>query len=101
MCTAEIITRIIFISLFCNGLKILTWDGMLLHKPYSFIDDLVQNEKIRYILKPIIFCVVCYASFWGGIMYYSLYGIDKYIIFVLVGSVYLNYLLNRILAEKL
>lgn len=101
MWTAEIITRIIFISLFCNGLKILTWDNMLLSRPYNYIDEKIVNETLRYILKPILFCVVCYASFWGGIMYYCLYGIDKYIIFVLVGSVYLNYLLNRILAEKL
>jgi hypothetical protein len=99
--TIEIITRIIFISLVCNGIKILTWDGMIFSRPYNYIDELVTNDTLRYLLKPIIFCVVCYASFWGGITYYCLYGIDKYIIFVLLGSVYLNYLLNRILAEKL
>jgi len=86
---------IIFISLFCIGLRIVSSKGMILYflrKPYDFvckeineikrIYNLIDNKDskpllaehvkmeiryysiLQYILKPIIGCVTCMASFW-------------------------------------
>lgn len=106
------ITKLILMSAFCVGWKVLTSEGMLLHPlakwfkrivkgeepprpdrsfpvkygvetvPEAFAKALTNNvpdlmyeswkKRGEWIYKPIFGCVMCYASFWGSIVYWLL-----------------------------
>ena len=69
---------IIIISLFCNGLHIITREGQIFYGLRTFIEDLLFTKlaaKIpvtawykdlpTFIYKPLMGCIKCMASFWG------------------------------------
>lgn len=69
----NLIVEIIFISLFCNGLAIISSEGYVLHPFKIWMNNTFPEEsKLRFLYNPIVGCVVCYASFWGSIMYWIL-----------------------------
>lgn len=102
MTLTDILFTIIIQVLFCLGLRQLLSEGMILHfirKPFQydkhktvmnlyiphtsefciFDDDSVRiltkrSKILGYILKPIILCVVCFASVWGGSLFIALHG---------------------------
>lgn len=97
-----LILEILLMSAFCHGIYILFWDGMILGKAgkwytrkYDLIDGYLNHiDNLRaagfnaglhkpitpawtdwviyYAFKPIIGCVICYASFWGSIAFLGL-----------------------------
>jgi len=97
------ILKIFVISLFCEGLNILLSDGMLLGFIRTYLDNnLKPQSKIRYILKPIVFCHICFASFWGSIVYYLIsdtFYIPEWLI-IIISATYINGLLYN-LKDKL
>lgn len=67
------ILDILLISLFCNGLAIISSEGYVLHPFKIWMNEVFhEDSKFRFLYNPIIGCVVCYASFWGSIMYWIL-----------------------------
>ncbi len=61
----NILVNALIIALFNNGLKLLLSDGMLLNNIYEYLNNRITNDTVRYWMKPLIFCVVCFSSFWG------------------------------------
>ena len=71
MSLIDIILTIIIQTLFCLGLRTLLSDGQILY----FIRKPFENKKHPSILlKPIILCVVCFSSVWGGAVFVALHG---------------------------
>ena len=71
------IEKIIIISLFVNGLQIVTSKGMLLGFVKDWLDKrlLIRTfeksgyvEKPKWIYKPLLYCVRCMPSLWGCII---------------------------------
>jgi hypothetical protein len=63
------------------------------------INKLAENELwYEWYLKPILLCVYCMPSFWGSIIWFSLYGFNYPIHYVLtlVSSVFINGLIWNI-----
>jgi hypothetical protein len=70
----NLLFEILFISLFCNGLALISSEGYLLSGFKEWLNSAIPEEsKLRFIYNPIIGCVVCYASFWGSVIYWILY----------------------------
>ena len=63
------ISKIIIISLFCCGLKKAMGEGMILNGPSNWLSNVIKNDEL---LKPIVGCVYCFASFWGTLVYWGL-----------------------------
>lgn len=129
-----LILEILIMSAFCHGIQILFWENMIFGKTgmwynskYSIIDA-YDNHKanmraagfnaglnmpiipkwtdyfVYYGFKPIIGCVICYASFWGTIAFVGLHlisgGTFSYItipewIIACVCTAFVNYKLNK------
>jgi len=60
------IEKIILISGFCFGVKMLFSSGFLLH---SLGEKIVGLTKSKYVENAVVGCITCYASFWGTIGY--------------------------------
>lgn len=94
-----IILKILVISLFCLGLDRLLQENMILGFIRPYLDNkLSPKSKLRYWLKPIVFCYVCFASFWGSIVYIS---ISEYIywpewLICCIGATFINGLLYNL-----
>ena len=69
---------IIIISLYCNGLHIITREGQLFYPLRTFIEDLLfvklagaipatawYKQLPTFVYKPLMGCIKCMASFWG------------------------------------
>lgn len=80
-----IITKLFLISAFCVGWKVLTSEGMRLHPLAKWFKRMVEGrppgpseprrkwkKRGEWIYKPVFGCVMCYASFWGSIVYWVL-----------------------------
>lgn len=66
----ELITFLLFTvlqAMFCNGLKGAMEKGDILEKPANFI----LKAAGPFWSKPIVGCIKCMASFWGGIVTYT------------------------------
>lgn len=89
----------LIIALVCNGIEILFEDGMLLGWLRKWVDSKV-NDTWYNILKPVFFCVYCFASFWGSIVLVLLnveFGIG--FLLTLLISVYFNKLLYKLIEK--
>jgi len=87
------ITGIVIASLFCVGLAVSSEEGMVLHflkKPFLNLDYKIEVANtfkfktrvkflkfLQWISKPLIMCVTCYGSIWGGSVYIALNGFDS------------------------
>lgn len=96
-----IIFQILIMSVFCHGWNILLWDGMLFSKvrkwyddKYNYMEDFDEGLILKpipplesfitikppskfdrfllFILKPVIGCVICFASVWGTVAFVGL-----------------------------
>jgi hypothetical protein len=69
----EQLLDIFYISLFCMGWHTVTSDGMLLSSLRS-LGDRIFHEKsfFSWVYMPVFGCPICYASFWGSIVYWIL-----------------------------
>ena len=90
---------IIIISLFCEGLNIILDEGMLLGFIRPWIDQRLKPQSfMRYVLKPIVFCHICFASVWGTIVYCLI--VDQFLInewiVCIISATYLNGLLYNL-----
>jgi len=67
----NVLELIICISLFCLGIREITDDigGRI---GYPLKEFLLTKEIPEWILKPVILCVTCMASFWGSLLYFTL-----------------------------
>lgn len=90
------IFTIVIISLFCNGLKIITEEGMIFH-PFEVWASKLPN----IIYKPLIGCLGCMGSVWGIAIYIALNGFSliqiPYIIICCVCAAFTNFLFKDIL----
>ena len=90
----EILKTTLIISLFCTGLRIISGEGMIfyfLRKPYENSQGILQQ-----ILKPIIGCVTCMASFHGIWIYIYLHGFSFDLVLCCIGAAFLNTLFYKI-----
>ena len=63
------IKLILIISLFCNGLYIITAPGMLLNFLRNYLEALTfHHPKFVYTYKPLLGCIKCMASVWGIVL---------------------------------
>ena len=85
----DYLLTILSCSLFCVGLWAITDDGMILH-PLKVLAD---KYLPIYLYKPLVGCVVCYGSIWGGSLYYLITGDATMIIPAMVSISGLNYLI--------
>jgi hypothetical protein len=109
----RLLTNILIISLFCNGVYLITRPKMLLffiHDKYldickGFIRADGETEWIyrsfptvpRFFYKPLFGCLPCMASIWGTIGYFGLgnsFNWEFPIVIVTVACV--NLIINRI-----
>ena len=91
----DILLTIIIIVLFCLGLRTLFCEGMILHfvrKPF----ENMKSPAWNYILKPVVLCVVCFASVWGGTVFILLHGFLPVIELIIccVSSAFLIHIIN-------
>lgn len=71
------------IRFYSNELKIYWGTSKYLDKRLQIMDNINTHEFvyvwlsiIRYVLKPVLGCVVCFASFWGTVAFILLNGIN-------------------------
>lgn len=84
----DIIIHSLVISLWCLGFRTITDEGQILYfirKPF----EEVEGWKY-YILKPIILCVTCTASFHGIIICCLFEWFEWYNIISIVGASFIN-----------
>lgn len=75
MSLVEILLTIFIQLLFCLGLRTLMSDGMIL---YSIRQPHAKRKYAKWydvILKPLILCVICFSSVWGGAVFIGLHGL--------------------------
>ncbi len=94
----ELLTLIILISLFCNGLFYLTTEeGMPLKFIDRWIDKRLDNKLLIFIYSPILGCITCMSSVWGTLLYWHFIGFttESYyeLPIVVISSAYLNTLM--------
>lgn len=53
------------------------------------------SNKIAFFLKPILLCVVCFSSFWGGLVFIFLHGLQYEIILCCISSAFLLQFVNE------
>ena len=96
MSTADIIWSIIVNTLFCLSIRTLMMENMLLHflrKPFEKRND--KKKKIPKWAYPLVWCVVCFASFWGGICFITLNGFMwRELIITCISSTFLIKIIN-------
>ena len=91
MTLVDIILTIVIQSLFCLGFRTIISEGMILH----FIRKPFENMKRPlWILKPILHCVICFASFWGGLVFLFLHGLKIEIILCCICTSFLLKIVN-------
>ena len=95
MILIDILLTIAIISLSCLGLRTLMSDGQILHfirKPYE------NRKRPPVYLKPLILCVICFSSVWGGSVFIALHGITladaPYLIIACVSSSFVIKIVN-------
>lgn len=77
----ETLATIVLISLVCNGLYLVTSEGYLLYFVREWLDKkliksrkteggiLIQEEEISWLYYPLLYCIVCMASFYSLIWF--------------------------------
>jgi hypothetical protein len=105
-----ILTDILIISLFCNGWYLITHDGMALdplRKKYldfagglelanGFIEWENYYPILKFLYKPLFGCVICYASIWGSLVYWSIDNSWIHYPIVIISSSCVNLLIKNI-----
>jgi len=72
MSGSEIIWAVIINTLFCLSIRTL----MMENKPLHFLRKPLENKKkVAWYWFPLVWCVICFASFWGSICFITLNGI--------------------------
>lgn len=57
-------------------------------------DYVKVSDRINYILKPFLICVICFSSFWGGLVFIYLFGMRWEIILCCVSSAFIIKFIN-------
>lgn len=68
----EIILHVLYCSLFIFGLWNAAQKGFILHR----LDNYAEAYLPEFLYKPLIGCVLCMASIWGGSYYFYFIGFD-------------------------
>ena len=90
-----LLTTIIIISLFCNGLYVITGERMILEK----FDLWLQLTLPEIIYKPLLGCIKCMASIWGTVICFILLPFDLNLIYLIPIACVSASALNAILYE--
>ena len=62
------IETLMYMSLFCVGLKISLEEGMILRPIHNWLERKIKKEWIK---KLLFSCVYCFSSFWGAAVYWA------------------------------
>lgn len=95
MTLADIILTIIIQVLFCLGFRTLLSDGMILHFIRKPFENTKHYSNWHIILKPIILCVICFSSFWGGLTFLFIHGVKWEIIICCISSAFVIKFVNE------
>lgn len=100
----ELILKIIFISAFCNGLYLITDEGMILNPLLKLMEKFLIDKrgvevKYHFLYKPLIGCLTCFSSVWGSLVYWVVtpFTIENLYLWpiVIICVAYGNNLLNK------
>lgn len=112
MTLPDILWTIIIQTLFCLGFRTLLSEGMILHfirKPFEIgkygMLNIFKNKcnaekyirignNINFILKPILICVICFSSFWGGLVFLFLNGFKWEILICCISTAFVIRFIN-------
>lgn len=93
------IEQILMISLWCLGFNRVLDNWIWHHSGHEFgLDEMDQDlykrkgflaRLVYFILKPVILCVVCYASVHGSIIYWTFYAGSEIFVYDLLKWVYI------------
>jgi len=75
MSLIDILLTIVLIAAFCLGLRTLMSDGQIFHSIRAPHAKRKYAKWYDVILKPLILCVVCFSSVWGGAVFVALHGL--------------------------
>lgn len=53
------------------------------------------SKNLSFFLKPILLCVVCFSSFWGGLVFIFLHGFKYELIICCISSAFLLQFVNE------
>jgi hypothetical protein len=105
---------IVIISIFCNGIYIITRQGLLLgfiHEwylskagGYFRADGEMQwntcphkpNPILKFIYKPLFGCLPCMASIWGSVAYWSICDSVAFYPIAIISAACVNLIINQI-----
>ena len=82
----EILLTIVIISIWCNGVYIVTSEHQLGYPLRQWL----KPKFSEYLFKPILGCVTCMASIHGAYIYLFLHGWDWNLILCCVCAAWLN-----------
>lgn len=115
----ELLLQSTIISLFCVGLRIVSSKGMILfflRMPYEWLQnkpinlvgkyDTTYEKRIRkknlfyrtliYLLKPVIGCTTCMASFWTLVISHFYFSINQWTLLIIFVVACLNSIIMAI-----
>lgn len=88
------LVEILLISLFCLGWFTISDTGMVLEPFKLWVDKTLPVKGfLRALYMPIFGCPVCYASFWGTTLHFTMDGSLKMWLPVIVSVAFMNSML--------
>lgn len=86
------LVELLIIAFVCNGLAIATYEGMVLYKPYVWL----EKKLPKFLFKPLIGCVNCMASIWGTTIHFIMGGSLITWPLVILSAIFVNGLLAEL-----
>jgi hypothetical protein len=104
---------IVIISLFCNGIYLITRQGMILHPlnrwvinklggvehsdgSVAFLYNSLFYFKCTMLYKPLFGCITCMSSIWGSAAYWTISDSLSFYPVAIIGAACVNLIINQI-----
>lgn len=91
------IERVVILSLIELGIYISMSDGMIFERLRIAIGNALDMLKLTILKKPIYECLTCMGGIYSIVLYPLLFGLDWFILPVIVAVIGLNSVLARII----
>lgn len=91
------IEKIVIIALMITAIHVSMFDGMIFGKLKDYIARALDALHLGVLKAPLYECNVCMGGVWTLVLYPILYGIDWYIIPVMLGVIGANVIVAAII----
>lgn len=93
------LTRIVILSLIITAVHVCTWDGMILHRPASWLGSLLDWLHLSVLRKPLFECLICMGGVYTLLLDPLLYGISWWVLPDMLAVIGLNTLTSAVICR--